>query len=89
MPFHRVTPTELATLEQTGDAIRRDGIPPTIRELMAVDGIVANAMADRLKAMRRKGMIEKEPRIPRSVRVLPPPRIGPLTLVAIPKRENP
>lgn len=43
--------------------------PPTIKELAIVTGYSAKTVRDELKALEKKGLIEREARKPRAIRI--------------------
>lgn len=63
------TALQAETLVWIREFIEREGMPPTIRELCAHFGVKSsNAMSDRLRAMRKKGLLRNTPKSARSWR---------------------
>ncbi len=67
---NELSPRQRETLEWMRDFIRRNRIPPTVREIGAAFGTKSSSVFDLLKALERKGHITREPRKARSIVVL-------------------
>lgn len=65
-----LTPRQRETLQWVKDFIRKNRMPPTVREIGDSFGIKSSSVFDVLKALERKGYIKREPRKARSIVVL-------------------
>ena len=75
----RLTPRQRAVLDCIRDTLRRDGRPPTLREIGAAIGIRStNGVSDHLKALEVKGFIDRASGRSRGLRILEPGG-GPVT----------
>ena len=67
----RLTQRQRAVLDCIRDALRRDGRPPTLREIGAEVGIRStNGVSDHLKALEAKGYIDRSSGRSRGVRII-------------------
>lgn len=81
------------------DAIRRaiaKGLPPTTRELAAELGVGFTAAHDNVKALIRKGYLERDGLVSRGLRIVgakprpkPEPHEGPVLTIVLPTRAGP
>jgi hypothetical protein len=70
-PPFSLTARQAAVLRTITAAIDKHGRPPTLREIGAATGIRStNGVADHLRALERKGLIERDPCVARNIRVL-------------------
>ena len=65
-----LTPRQRETLQWVTDFIRKNRMPPTVREIGEGLGTKGSSVFDLLKALERKGYIKREPRKARSIVVL-------------------
>lgn len=64
------TARQLSILRFIADRIEADGYPPSIRELgIAFEILSTNAVNDHLKALERKGLIERDRETARGLRI--------------------
>lgn len=77
-----LSPRQRETLQWVKDFIRKNRMPPTVREIGDSFGIKSSSVFDVLKALERKGYIKREPRKARSIVVL-----GRNTQSAAPRRS--
>ncbi len=76
----RLTARQRAVLDSIRDTLRRDGRPPTLREIGAEVGIRStNGVSDHLKALEAKGYIDRASGRSRGLRIIDP-NGGPSTL---------
>ena len=69
----RLTARQRAVLDSIRDAVRRDGRPPTLREIGAEVGISStNGVSDHLKALEAKGYIDRASGRSRGLRIIDP-----------------
>jgi len=69
-PSRRPTRRQQQVLDFVADFARRQGMPPTVREIAAGLGIAStNAVAGHIAALRRKGLLEKLPGKSRGLKV--------------------
>jgi len=69
--MREITESQQALLDLIGRRIATDGYPPTMREMCDGLGLVStNGVSDTLKALERKGFIERKPRAPRAIKIL-------------------
>ena len=65
------TDRQRAILEFIAGVILLDGYPPSMREIGAAFGVSLNGVNDHLRALVRKGLIERDPRTSRGTRITP------------------
>jgi len=65
-----LSPRQRETLEWMRDFIRRNRIPPTVREIGAAFGTKSSSVFDLLKALEEKGYIRREAHKARSIVLL-------------------
>lgn len=66
-----ITPKQQSVLKLIGNYIRRNGYPPTIREVSDHLGINStNGANDHLKALEKKGYIRRSPGVSRGIQLL-------------------
>lgn len=69
----RLTPRQRAVLDCIREALRREGRPPTLREIGAEVGIRStNGVSDHLKALEAKGFIDRTSGRSRGLRIIEP-----------------
>jgi repressor LexA len=61
------TPTQSITLAHIRQFVSQNGYSPSVAELASMAGVRPNAVADRLKALLRKGLITHRPGAMRSI----------------------
>ncbi len=63
-----ITERQLDVLRTVDRLRREDGLPPAVRQLCKVLGIAStNGVADHLRALQRKGLIERRPMVSRGL----------------------
>jgi repressor LexA len=83
----RLTPRQRAVLDCIRETLRRDGRPPTLREIGVEVGIRStNGVSDHLKALESKGFIDRASGRSRGLRILEPGggRVSPTVTRRIP-----
>ena len=65
----RPTDRQRELLVAIADSLRDDGRPPTLRELSEQLGVSPNAVLDRLRGLEERGLVTREPRKSRAVRI--------------------
>ncbi len=65
-----LTKRQREVLDVIKRAIRKDGYPPSVRQLCGELGISINAVSDNLAALERKGAIVRSLRTARGIRVV-------------------
>lgn len=64
----KLSRTQSGLLDAIREKVERDGFPPTLRELQAACGISSSAVVSyNLKKLKNQGLIDREPRIARSI----------------------
>ena len=66
-----LTPTQLETLRWIAGYIAERGYSPSFGDLKKAFDVQTSAIFDRLGILARKGMIERAPKIARSIRLTP------------------
>jgi repressor LexA len=68
-----LTPRQRKVLEVIRDQVRRNGYPPSVREIGEAVGLHStSSVAHQLRALERKGYLRRDPNRPRAVGVMPP-----------------
>ncbi|WP_373047204.1 hypothetical protein [Vulgatibacter sp.] len=64
----QVTERQLEVLRVVDDLHRAEGLPPAVRQLGAVLGIAStNGVMDHLRALQKKGLLERRPKVSRGL----------------------
>lgn len=67
----KVTDRQWRVVDSIRSAIEAKGYPPTLKEISAVVGIGPQAVAYQLRQLEEKGLLRREPGLPRSLVLLP------------------
>lgn len=66
----KLTPRQLEVFNFIGFFTGENGFPPTMKEIADSFGFTAPAAYDKLRALERKGYIERKPQVSRSIKIL-------------------